>query len=241
MEKHKAEKREELQEYLRPTGYIDSDHPDIVRKALELTKDCKTEEEKLERVYYFVRELPYDILNSFRYLAQGKRRASDVIHEGKAFCMGKASSFVALCRAAGIPARIGFQQLDCPDKPFFPEEIRQLWGDRKLPWHSLGEAYLNGKWLKLDATIDSAFAAAKGRKYEREFDGEHDIPTVEGPILKDLGSYPDYPREVGEWYEAMAKEVMQAMKSAEVRSKAAADDQLWAGPESGRVRPKSSR
>ena len=39
---------------------------------------------------------------------------------------------------------------------------------------------------------------------------------MEGPILKDLGSYPDYPREVGEWYEAMAKEVMQAMKSAEV-------------------------
>lgn len=72
-------------------------------------------------------------------------------------------------------------------------EVRRLWGDRTLPRYSLGETYLDGRWLKLDATIDARTAAAKGRPYEREFDGEHDIPTVEGPILEDLESHADCP------------------------------------------------
>jgi transglutaminase-like putative cysteine protease len=218
-------------EYLRPTEVIDSDHPDVVAKARELTRDCRSDKEKLERIYYFVRDLPYDILAAFRDLAEGRRRASDVLNAGHAFCMGKASSFVALCRASGIPARIGFQQLHCPDKPFMSEEVRRLWGDRTLPWHSLGEAQLGGKWLKLDATIDAATAAAKGRPYTQQFDGEHDIPTVEGPILKDLASHADYPAEVAEWYEAMAREVMQAVRVAEGGERIAADDGFWRGPQ----------
>ena len=221
---------EDLRDYLNPTEYIDADHPDVVAKARELTRDCRTDAERLERIYYFVRELPYDILASFRYLAQGRRRASDVLQAGTAFCMGKASSFVALCRAAGIPARVGFQQLHCPDKPFMSEEVRRLWGDRTLPWHSLGEAWLGGKWLKLDATIESAVARAKGRPYAQEFDGEHDIPTVEGPIVKELGSYADYPRDVAAWYEAVAREVMETLDRAEARPAVAGDDRLWAGP-----------
>lgn len=232
---------DDLKPYLQPTDFIDSDHPAVIAKARELVRDCRTDKERLGRIYYFVRELPYDILASFRYLAQGKRRASDVLEAGHAFCMGKASSFVALCRAAGIPARIGFQQLDCPDKPFMSEEVRQLWGERKLPWHSLGEAYLDGKWLKLDATIHGEFARAKGRPYTQEFDGEHDIPTVEGPILKEVGAFADYPPDVAEWYEAMAREVMQAVEREERKIRVAGDDAIWSGPESERVRQKSGQ
>jgi transglutaminase-like putative cysteine protease len=228
-----------LQPFLTPTAYIDSDHPDVVAKARELTRGCASEKEKLERIYLFVRDLPYDILAAFRDLADGKRAASDVLRAGHAFCMGKASSFVALCRAARIPARIGFQQLDCPDKPFMPEEIRRLWGDRKLPWHSLGEAYVDGKWLKLDATIPSESARAKGRPYTHEFDGEHDIPTVEGPVLADLGSYADYPEDVARWYEEMARDVMRAVTEAESKDALATDDARWRGPESERVRQRS--
>jgi transglutaminase-like putative cysteine protease len=220
----------ELRQYLEPTRFIDSDHADVAAAARRLTEGCRSEREKLERVYYFVRDMPYDILASFRYLAEGKRRASDVLQAGRAFCMGKASSFVALCRASGIPARVGFQQLHCPDKPFMSEEVRRLWGDRTLPWHSLGEAYLGGKWLKLDATIDAATASAKGRPYTRQFDGEHDIPTVEGPIIKDLESHADYPAEVADWYETMAREVMRALTRAEAQEGVASDDALWSGP-----------
>jgi transglutaminase-like putative cysteine protease len=232
---------DELHQYLEPTELIDADHPDVVAAAQRLTRDCTTEREKLERIYYFVREMPYDILASFRELAAGKRRASDVLRAGHAFCMGKASSFVALCRAAGIPARVGFQQLHCPDKPFMSEEVRRLWGDRTLPWHSLGEAYLGGRWLKLDATIDSATARERGRPYTREFDGEHDIPTVEGPILRDLPSHADYPAEVAAWYETMAREVMRAVGEADAQARVAADDALWRGPARAQGDPAQAR
>jgi transglutaminase-like putative cysteine protease len=225
----------ELRQYLEPTRFIDSDHADVIAAARRLTEGGRSEREKVERIYYFVRDLPYDILASFRYLAEGKNRASDVLHAGHAFCMGKASSFVALCRASGIPARVGFQELHCPDKPFMSEEVRQLWGDRTLPWHSLGEAYLGGRWLKLDATIDAATAAAKGRPYTRQFDGEHDIPTVEGPILKDLESHADYPAEVADWYETMAREVMRALTRAEAPERVASNDALWRGPRPSQV------
>jgi len=220
----------DLAPYLAATDIIDCGHATIVAEARRLTEGCATDREKLERIYHFVRDLPYDILASFRYLALGKRRASDALEAGRAFCMGKASSFVALCRAAGIPARIGFQQLHCPDKPFMSEEVRRLWGDRTLPWHSLGEAYLGGRWLKLDATIDAATASAKGRPYSQAFDGEHDIPTVEGPILKDLDSHADYPAEVAQWYESMAREIVRALDRAESQERVASDDALWSGP-----------
>jgi transglutaminase-like putative cysteine protease len=220
----------DLSQYLTPTAYIDSDHPEVIAKAAELIKDCRTEREKVEKIYYFVRELPYDILSAFRYLAQGRRQASDVLAAGTAFCMGKASAFVALCRAGGIPARIGFQQLHCPDKPFMSEEVRELWGDRKLPWHSLGEAHVDGRWLRLDATIHSALANAKGMPYTREFDGASDIPSVEGPVLKELDSYSDYPKDVADWYEAMAKEVVRAVEAKTTRDAVANNDALWTGP-----------
>ena len=228
---------DDLRPYLEPTPLIDSTHEDVVAQAARLIAGCASDREKLERIYYFVREMPYDILAAFRDLAEGKRRASDVLRAGHAFCMGKASSFVALCRAAGIPARVGFQQLHCPDKPFMSEAVRRLWGDRTLPWHSLGEAHLEGRWLRLDATIDGATARAKGRPYTQEFDGEHDIPSVEGPVLKDLDSHADYPAEVAAWYETMAREVMAALERAEVERRVAADDALWTGPSARATRP----
>ena len=224
--------KQDIADCLKPTEFIDSDNPDIVSKAAALTEGCADEKEKLGKIYYFVRDFPYDILDSFRYLAEGKRRASDVLHNGKAFCMGKASMFAALCRASGIPSRIGFQQLHCPDKPFMNEEVARIWGDRKLPWHSLGEAYLDGRWLKLDATLDKEFAARKGRKYSREFDGAHDIPSVEGPLIKDLPSHKDYPRDVADWYEQVAREVVSSV-DADVVHQNVLSDQEWAGPEAG--------
>ena len=225
---------QELADYLKPTEFIDSDNPDIVSKAEELTDGCEDDKEKLGNIYYFVRDFPYDILDSFRYLAEGKRQASDVLNNGKAFCMGKASMFAALCRASGIPSRIGFQQLHCPDKPFMNEEVAKIWGDRKLPWHSLGEAYLGGKWLKLDATIDKEFAARKGCVYSQEFDGVHDIPSVEGPLIKDLPSHKDYPKDVADWYEQVAKDVVASVEEDVVHEDVLSDEE-WSGPETEKL------
>lgn len=229
---------EELDQYLQASDYLDADHPLVVKQAKALTEGSRTDAEKVGKIYRYVRDMPYDILESFRYLAQGKHRASDVLEAGHAFCMGKASSFVSLCRAVGVPARIGFQQLHCPDKEFMSEEVRQLWRDRPLPWHSLGEAFVNGQWLKLDATIPANVAKAKGKPYLRDYDGATDIPTVEGPIVKEIGSFPDYPEDVARWYERMAKETVAALTSSDAKAKTAGNDAFWSGPQHSKVKDK---
>ena len=223
----------DIESFLAPTEYLDADHPVVRLTAETLVRGASSDIDRVGRIYYYVRDLPYDILASFRYLAQGQHAASDVLHHGVAFCMGKASSFVALCRAAGVPARIAFQTLQSPDMEFLSPEVRALWGGkngRPLPWHSLGEAYLDGRWVKLDATIDGPTAARLGKPYRQEFDGATDIPTVEGPIMRDNGSYADYPAEVAQWYERVARSVLKALQSNEVHTLVAADDELWAGP-----------
>ena len=223
----------DLNQFLAPTEYLDADHPLIQETAAALVRGAVSDAERVGNIYYYVRDLPYDVLASFRYLAEGQRSASDVIHHGVAFCMGKASSFVALSRAAGVPARIAFQTLHSPEKEFLSPEVRALWGGkvgRPLPWHSLGEAYLGERWVKLDATIDPPTAARLGKPYRQEFDGVTDIPTVEGPIIRQNGSYADYPAEVAQWYERIAGLVLKALESKEIHAELAGDDELWAGP-----------
>src|SRR5271166_1233129 len=219
--------------YLGSTEYLDADHPLVAALAEKLTRGAESDVERIRAIYLYVRDLPYDILESFRYLAAGERSASAVLKHGVAFCMGKASSFVALSRAAGVPARVAFQTLYAPEREFLAPEVRALWGGKRgrpLTWHSLGEAFLNGRWVKLDATIDAPTAARLGKPYTQEFDGITDIHTVEGAILRENGSYADYPPEVAHWYEVLARAVLETLNSAEARKKIAEDDELWAGP-----------
>jgi transglutaminase-like putative cysteine protease len=223
----------DMDRFLMPTEYLDADHPLVRVTAETLVGGASSDTERVRRIYHYARDLPYDILASFRYLAQDQYRASDVLHHGVAFCMGKASSFVALCRAAGVPARIAFQTVQSPDKEFLSPEVRALWGGkggRPLPWHSQGEAYLNQRWVRLDATIDAPTAARLGKPYRQEFDGVTDIPTMEGPVLRQNGSYADYPAEVAQWYQRIARSTLKALQSNEIHAMVAGDDELWAGP-----------
>jgi len=219
--------------YLESTEYLDADHPLVAALAEKLTHGAESDVERVQAIYLYVRDLRYDVLESFRYLAAGQRSASAVLEHGVAFCMGKASSFAALSRAAGVQARVAFQTLESPEKEFLSPEVRALWGGKRgrpLPWHSLGEAFLNDRWVKLDATIDAPTAARLGKPYTQEFDGITDIHTVEGSILRENGSYADYPPEVGQWYEVLARAVLDTLNSPEERDKVIDNDELWAGP-----------
>src|ERR1700757_3625597 len=219
--------------YLESTEYLDADHPLVAALAEKLTHGAESDVERIRAIYLYVRDLPYDVLESFRYLAAGRRSASAVLEHGVAFCMGKASSFAALSRAAGVPARVAFQTLESPEKEFLSPEVRALWGGRRgrpLTWHSLGEAFLTGRWIKLDATIEAPTAARFGKPYTQEFDGITDILTVEGPILRENGSYADYPPEAAHWYEVVGNAILNGLDSAANRTRLAEDVDLWAGP-----------
>ena len=96
-----------LRLYLSPAEFIDSDHPGVRAKAAADgrigDRSGRTGAAALSRaVRDGIRYDPY-----IDYTDPETYRASSVLAKGHGYCVGKASLYVALCRAIGIPARLG--------------------------------------------------------------------------------------------------------------------------------------
>ena len=92
--------------YLSPAEFIDSDHEDVRAKARQTAGSASNPAEQARVLYRAVRdEIRYDPY--IDYTDPETYRASSVLAKGHGYCVGKASLYVALCRALGIPARLG--------------------------------------------------------------------------------------------------------------------------------------
>jgi transglutaminase-like putative cysteine protease len=87
------------QEYLQPSELCDFDRsPEIRAKAMELTENCNSTRQQFQRLFGFVKELPYG-------LEDWDVAASETLAKGWGMCSGKSNLLVALLRSLGIPAR----------------------------------------------------------------------------------------------------------------------------------------
>jgi transglutaminase-like putative cysteine protease len=125
-----------MRSFLTSTTYIDSDHPDIAKKAVELAAGCVSQEEVVKRCFEFVRD---SIKHSWDYILNPVTcRASDVLLHGTGYCYAKSHLLAALLRRNGIPAGLCYQRV--PDD-----------GDR-FCLHGLNAVYLEKHgWYRLDA------------------------------------------------------------------------------------------
>ncbi len=90
--------------YLAPGRFVDSDHPAIAARARELTARCRGDAEKTRALFEYVRDTHNDkTCESFK--------ASDVLLCGGNSCRQRSILLAALCRAAGIPARLQLQKV----------------------------------------------------------------------------------------------------------------------------------
>ena len=140
------------------TFLIDSDHPDIADKARELTECLSGPSERARRLFYFVRD---EIVYNFAPVVRGKDdlMASRTLARGDGFCMQKAILLAALGRASQIPARVGFQAIRI--HKLREEFVDLLGGSNIFQYHGLNALQLNGRWVKLDATLDLALVTRK--------------------------------------------------------------------------------
>jgi transglutaminase-like putative cysteine protease len=162
---------------LAPRYCIDSDHPAIRARAAALAEGVPAniapgparDREVAVRIFRFVRDhITYNFAPAVRTRADF--RASHTLELGNGFCMQKAALFAALCRASGIPARIGFQDIiDYKITGKFYEMMR----GNELSFHGMNAVYLGGHWLKVDATLDHKLCDRKHYQLV-EFDGRHD-------------------------------------------------------------------
>lgn len=111
-----------------PTYYLDSDNITIKDKAEELTADCTTNNEKVEKLNEFVfNNIPWKLSPGPHYV-----QASEVLSQGYGICVGKSRLLIALCRAEGIPARsVQGATFDPVDNTFWHHEWVEFYNDNK--------------------------------------------------------------------------------------------------------------
>lgn len=187
----------ELKEYLHRTDVIDCDTAAIRKKSRSLTDDFETEREKAKALYYFVRdEIKHNPYAPGQLLEDYK--ASTTLKRGSGHCQHKAILLAALCRSAGILARLGF--VDIRDHLLSNKFRKMIGGDNLLIQHGYCELFIDGRWVHASPAYDIATCEQNGF-IPVEFDGISDAkdsplnrdgkPHIEH--VKDHGYYQDFP------------------------------------------------
>jgi transglutaminase-like putative cysteine protease len=140
--------------YLRPSELCDFDRsPQIREKAAKLIKGARNRQEKFQRIFAFVKELPYG-------LEDWDLKASQVLKKGWGMCSGKTNLLVAMLRSSGIPARYRIYQIKADSLLWKQAGGNSAHAERmnelgQLRDHVDCEVWL-GKWIAHDPGRDSA-------------------------------------------------------------------------------------
>jgi transglutaminase-like putative cysteine protease len=128
---------------LRATALVDADHPAVQAFAQAHARGADARARAVA-LYFAVRD-------GFRYdpyridLSPAAMRASAVIEKGHGWCVTKAALLAAACRAAGIPARLGYADVR---NHLATERMRQSMQTDVFYWHGYTDVLLDGQWLK---------------------------------------------------------------------------------------------
>jgi len=154
---------------LAATAAIDADHPEIAAFARELAGDALSATERAVRLYLGVRDrVQYDPYR-VSLTAEGMR-ASRTLAQGHGWCVPKAALLAAVCRASGIPARVGYADVR---NHLSTRRLRALLETDVYYWHSYTAIHLDSRWVKATPAFDLALCRRAGLA-PLEFDGSAD-------------------------------------------------------------------
>lgn len=154
--------------YLAPAEFIDSDHPAIKAFAAKTISPHASPTEQAKRLYLAAREVRYD--PDLDFSDPDVYRASSVLLAGAGYCVGKAALCAALCRAAGIPARVGFADVT---NHLSSERLHEKMGTNYFAWHGFTEVLLGERWIKASPTFNASLCVRFGVP-ALDFDGSSD-------------------------------------------------------------------
>ena len=181
---------------LASTYFIDHTSSAIAGFARAAAAGASTPREKAARLFLAVRERvrydPYAL-----HADRAAYRASAVLEAGRAFCVPKAILLVAVARAEGIPARLGF--CDVTNHLSTPR-LLELLGSSVFAFHGYAELCVDGRWLKATPAFNASLCEKFGVP-PLDFDGTRDAVLQpfngEGSrfmeYLRDRGTYDDFP------------------------------------------------
>ena len=174
---------------LSATALIDSDNPAIQAFAAQQAQGGG-DRERAVSLYLAVRD-------GFRYdpyridLSPQGMTASTVLANGYGWCVPKAALLTAACRAAGIPARMGFADVR---NHLSTERMRETMKTDLFIWHGYADIWLDGRWVKATPAFNIELCERFGL-LPLEFDGESD--SIYHPFDKSGQRHMEYVHQRG--------------------------------------------
>ncbi|MHA1729231.1 MAG: transglutaminase-like domain-containing protein [Promethearchaeota archaeon] len=191
----------EFEETLKPTFYMDWEHPSVRKKAQELIDGIPKDDNigKAIKLFYFVRdEVRYSVSDSHNAIHKETLKSSLTLERRYGFCIPKAILLASLARAVGIPSKLHFFDII---NHMISENLIKLRGTPLL-FHGFTELYLNNKWLEANCAFNKELCLRK--KYSVvDFDGINNAlfasTNKEGTkfvdYINDRGVYNDVPHQ----------------------------------------------
>lgn len=160
---------EDLELFLEPAPGIQCDHPEVLALARKIVSGANNDREAAAKLFTWVRDsvryspyVPFDDLNDYLALSTLKR--------GKGYCVQKSALLCALARAVGIPARLGFADIENHQ---LPAGLAEVLGSAIMAHHCFVEWFVGGRWLKSTPSFEEPLCAERGWRLV-EFDPEED-------------------------------------------------------------------
>ena len=188
-----------MDEYLKPTEFLDSDEPTVREFASAHTAGASSNTEKAVKLYYAVRDgFQYD-----PYVLDLRReglKASKLLTRTRGYCVEKAVLLAASTRAVGIPSRLSFYIVR---NHIATDRLEKVLEKDYLVFHGAAEMLLEGKWRKATPAFNKKLCDFLGVE-PLEFDGTRDSIFQEfdksGNVfmeyLHDYGAFSDLPYEM---------------------------------------------
>ena len=190
---------EDLQNYLKPTFFLDYDKEELANFATNVCAGSNTPTEKAIALYYAVRDQirynPYDLKYS-----RTAMKASSILKKQSGYCVSKTILLAALGRHQEIPCRLGFADVT---NHLSSAKLRDQMGTDLFIYHGYTEMYLNEKWVKATPAFNLSLCTKFNVK-PLEFDGTEDSIFHECNTLgqkhmeyvRDHGHFADLPFEL---------------------------------------------
>jgi len=168
-----------MEKYLAHSEMIDWKHPEVFRKAKELSEGMENPVDIARACFLFVRD---EIKHSYDYRMNPVTcKASSVLEHQTGYCYAKSHLLAALLRASGIPAGLCYQRLaiDGENPPFC--------------LHGLNAVYLPDiGWYRVDARgnkpgVDADFTPpVEQLAFPIVYEGEANLEGIWSDPLKEV-------------------------------------------------------
>lgn len=195
----------DLSPFLEPGAVVDSSCPGVRALVDRVTAGSSDAVERAVRLYYAVRDEirydPYSVELSVDGL--GPRRTLEL---GRGWCVSKAILLAACCRAAGVPARLGFADVR---NHLSTEKMRQRMKTDLFYWHGYTSLHLEGKWVKATPAFNVSLCE-KFKLHALEFDGRQD--SIYHPFDLEGNRHMEYVAYRGEYAEPPIEAMLETFR-----------------------------